>query len=56
MFGKILKVSHFNLRFLLDKNNNQIKHSQKVSLEFSESDFKNFDNTLQEPQNSDKML
>jgi len=30
-FGKILKVSHFNLRFSLDINNNQIKPSQRVS-------------------------
>jgi len=38
-FGKMLKVSHFYLGFSLDKNNNQIKHSQSVLLEFSELDF-----------------
>ena len=45
-FGKILKVSHFYSGFSPDKNNNQIEHSQRVSLEFSESDFKNIDKTL----------
>jgi len=32
--------------FSLDKNNNQIKQSQRASPEPSESDFKNFDKTL----------
>jgi len=41
-FGKILKVSHFHLGFSPDKSNNQIQHSQRVSSEFSELDFKTF--------------
>jgi len=31
---KILKVSHFYLGFSANKNNNEIKHSQRVSLVF----------------------
>jgi len=46
IFGKILKVSHIYLGFSPDKNNNQIKHSQRVSLEFSESNFENSDKAL----------
>jgi len=42
---KKIKVSHFYLGFSPDKNNNQIKHSQKFSLEFSESDFENLNKT-----------
>jgi len=34
-FVKILKVSHFYLGFSPDKNNKQIKHVQRVSLELS---------------------
>jgi len=45
-FGKFLKVSHFYSGSSPDKNNNQIEHSQRVSLEFSESEFKNIDKTL----------
>jgi len=44
--SEILKVSHIYLGFSPDKNNNQTKDSQRVSLEFSESDFENFDKTL----------
>jgi len=53
IFEKNLKVSHFYSGFSPDKNNNQIEHSQRVLLEFSESDFKK---SLQESRNSDKML
>jgi len=35
-FGKILKISHFSLGFSLNKNNNEIKHLQRVLLDFSE--------------------
>ena len=56
IFGKILKVSHFYLGFSPDQKNNWIKHSQRVSLEFSESLFKTFDKTLEEPKNSDRMV
>jgi len=34
-FGKILKVSHFSLGFSSNKNNNEIKHFQRVLLDFS---------------------
>ena len=55
-FWKNLKVSQFYLGFLPDKNNKQIKHVQRVSLEFSESAFKNLDKSLKESENSDEML
>jgi len=55
-FEKILKVSHFYLGFSPDKNNKQIKHVQRVSLEFSESAFKNLDKSLKESKNSDELL
>jgi len=37
-FRKILKVSHFYLGFSLNKNNNEIKQSQRVSLDFLDPD------------------
>ena len=55
-FEKLVKVSQFYLGFLPDKNNKQIKHVQRVSLEFSELAFKNLDKSLKEPDNSDEML
>jgi len=36
-FRKILNVSHFYSGFSLNKNHNQIKHSNRVTLEFSDS-------------------
>jgi len=36
-FVKILKVSHFSLGFSFNKNNNEIKHFQRVLLDFSGS-------------------
>jgi len=56
IFGKILKVSHFYLGFSLYKNNNQIKHIHRVSLEFSELASENLDKSLKDTENSDKML
>jgi len=56
IFEKILKVSHFYLGFSLHKNNNQIKHIQRVSLEFSELASENLDKSLKDTENSDKML
>jgi len=55
IFGKSLKASHVDLGFPLDKNNKQIKHVQRLSLEFSESAFKSLDKSLKESGNSDKM-
>jgi len=46
IFEKILKVSHFHLGFSPAQINNQIKHSQRVSLEFSESGLGKFDETF----------
>jgi len=36
-FGKILKVSHFNLGFSLDENHDEIKHSHSILSEFLDS-------------------
>ena len=36
-FRKILNISHFYSGFSLKKNHNEIKHSQKVSLDFLDS-------------------
>ena len=55
-FEKILKVSHLYLGFSPDKNIKQIKHVQRVSLEFSESAFKTLDKSLKESENSVKIL
>ena len=55
-FGNPFKVSYFYLGFLPDKNNNQIKHVQRISLEFSESAFENLDKSVKESENSDKIL
>jgi len=49
-FRKILKVSHFYLGFSPNKNNIEIKHFQWVSLEFSDSDLGNSNETLYEPE------
>jgi len=38
---KILKVSHFYLGFSPNKNNDEIKHSQSVSLSFLDPNCKN---------------
>ena len=45
---KILKLSHFYLVFSPNKNNDEIKHSQRVSLEFLDQDLENFNETLYE--------
>jgi len=55
-FRKILKVSHFYFRYSPNKNNNEIKHSQKVSLDFLNSDLENSNKTLYESKNADETL
>jgi len=40
-FQKILKVSHFYLGFSANKNNDEIKHSQRVSLDLLGQNEKN---------------
>ena len=55
-FGKILKVSHFNLGFSSNKNHNEIKHSQRVSLIFLDSNLEYSNETICEPENPDENL
>jgi len=55
-FRIILKVSHFYLVFSPNKNNDEIKHSQHVSLEFLDQDLENFNETLYESENSNVTL
>jgi len=40
-FRKTLKVSHFCLGFFPNENNNEIKHSQRVLLNFLDPDLEN---------------
>jgi len=55
-FQKILKVSHFYLGFLVTQNNNEIKHSQRVSLDFFSPNGENSNLIPYEPENSEKIL
>jgi len=56
IFRKILKVSHFYLGFSPHKNFSQMKHIQRVSLEFSELASENLDKSAKDSENYDKML
>ena len=55
-FRKILKVSHFDLGSSPNKNNNKIKYSQWVSLNFLYPDCENSNETQYEPEKSDEAL
>ena len=55
-FRKILKVSHFYLEFLPNKNNDEFKFSQRVSSDSLDSDPENSNKTQYKPKNSDETL
>jgi len=53
---KILKVSHLYLSFSSNKNHNEIKHSQRGSLDFLDPNLENSNETLCEPEKSNETL